>query len=186
MWPHRQQPTRLPVPGLSRQEHWSGLPFPSPLHESEKWKWSRSVLSDPQRPHGLQPTRLLHPWDFPGKSTAVGCHCLLLLKAWVLLYLNNKGSYKIKIWQELLVRSYEINLEKVRSQWELGPKPGIKNDSNRNSIVTTEMSSPWGDRQFLELAYTRFRNNKDQWTNIGARRVTEVYILFLPFPQSGV
>ena len=24
-----------------------------------------------------QPTRLLHPWDFPGKSTGVGCHCLL-------------------------------------------------------------------------------------------------------------
>ena len=26
----------------------------------------------------LQPTRLLHPWDFPGKSTGVGCHCLLI------------------------------------------------------------------------------------------------------------
>ena len=34
-------------------------------------------MSDPQRPHGLQPTRLLCPWDFPGKSTGVGCHCLL-------------------------------------------------------------------------------------------------------------
>ena len=32
--------------GFSRQEHWSGLPFPSPVHESEKWKWSRSVVSD--------------------------------------------------------------------------------------------------------------------------------------------
>ena len=30
-----------------------------------------------QRPHGLQPTRLLRSWDFPGKSTGVGCHCLL-------------------------------------------------------------------------------------------------------------
>ena len=30
-------------------------------------------------PHGLQPTRLLHPWDFPGKSTRVGCHCLLCM-----------------------------------------------------------------------------------------------------------
>ena len=38
---------------------------------------SRSVVSDSQRPHGLQPTRLLCPWDFPGKSTGVGCHCLL-------------------------------------------------------------------------------------------------------------
>ena len=23
-------------------------------------------------PHGLQPTRLLRPWDFPGRSTGVG------------------------------------------------------------------------------------------------------------------
>ena len=26
----------LPSLGFSRQEHWSGLPFPSPMHESEK------------------------------------------------------------------------------------------------------------------------------------------------------
>ena len=38
---------------------------------------SHSVMSDSERPHGLQPTKLLHPWDFPGKSTGVGCHCLL-------------------------------------------------------------------------------------------------------------
>ena len=54
-----------PSLGFSRQEHWSGLPFPSPMQESEKWKWSRSVVSDSSRPHGLQPTRLLCPWDFP-------------------------------------------------------------------------------------------------------------------------
>ena len=42
-----QAPTSL---GFSRQEHWSGLPFPSPMQESEKWKWSRSVVSDPQWP----------------------------------------------------------------------------------------------------------------------------------------
>ena len=66
-----------PSLGFSRQEHWSGLPFPSPMHESEKWKWSHSVMSSSSRRHGLQPTRLLRPWDFPGKSTGVGCHCLL-------------------------------------------------------------------------------------------------------------
>ena len=26
--------------------------------------------------HPMQPTRLLRPCDFPGKSTGVGCHCL--------------------------------------------------------------------------------------------------------------
>ena len=67
-----------PFLGFSRQEHWSGLPFPSPMHESEKWKWSRSVVSSSSGPHRLQPTRLLSPWDFPGKSTGVGCHHLKL------------------------------------------------------------------------------------------------------------
>ena len=38
---------------------------------------SCSVVSDSLRPHGLQPTRLLSPWNFPGKSTGVGCHFLL-------------------------------------------------------------------------------------------------------------
>ena len=32
--------------GFSRQEYWSGLPFPSPMYETEKWKWSRSVVPD--------------------------------------------------------------------------------------------------------------------------------------------
>ena len=38
---------------------------------------NRSVLSDSLWPHGLQPTRLLRPWNFPGKSTGGGCHFLL-------------------------------------------------------------------------------------------------------------
>ena len=36
-----------------------------------------SVVSDSVQPHRQQPTRLPHPWDSPGKSTGVGCHCLL-------------------------------------------------------------------------------------------------------------
>ena len=31
-----------------------------------------SVVSDSVRPHGLQPTRLLRPWDSPGKNTGLG------------------------------------------------------------------------------------------------------------------
>ena len=38
-----------------------------------KWKWSCSVVSNPQRPHEPQLSRLLLPWDFPGESTGVGC-----------------------------------------------------------------------------------------------------------------
>ena len=36
-------PPGSPVPGILQART---LPFPSPMHESEKWKWSRSVVSD--------------------------------------------------------------------------------------------------------------------------------------------
>ena len=44
-----------PSLGFSRQEHWSGLPYPSPMQESEKWKWSRSVVSDSSDPMDCSP-----------------------------------------------------------------------------------------------------------------------------------
>ena len=53
---------------------------------SKEVKWSLSVVSDSQQPHGLKPTRLLHPWDFPDKSTGVGCHHLLQIA--FLFFLN--------------------------------------------------------------------------------------------------
>ena len=34
-------------------------------------------MSDSVRPRRRQPTRLLCPWDSPGKNTGVGCHFLL-------------------------------------------------------------------------------------------------------------
>ena len=36
-----------------------------------------SVVSDSLKPHGLQPSRLLCPWDSPCKNTEVGSHVLL-------------------------------------------------------------------------------------------------------------
>ena len=86
-------------------------------------------MSDSYRPHGLQPTRLLRPWDFPGKSTGVGCHCLLryvkLLelindfrkglgykfntqKSFVFLYTNNEISEK-----KVKKISFEVALKKT-------------------------------------------------------------------------
>ena len=66
-----------PSLGFSRQEHWSGLQFPSPMHE--KWKVKVKLLSR---------VRLLAtPWTaiyqappsmgFSRQSTTAGCHCLL-------------------------------------------------------------------------------------------------------------
>ena len=36
-----------------------------------------AVMSDSVWPHGLQPTRLLCPWNFPGKNTGAGCYFFL-------------------------------------------------------------------------------------------------------------
>ena len=59
----------------------------------EDIQFSRSVVFDSLRPHGLQPTRLLCPWDFPGKSSGVGCHCLLRYKSIHGCYFNNDKIY---------------------------------------------------------------------------------------------
>ena len=111
-----------PSLGFSRQEHWSGLPFPSPVHESEKWKWSRSVVSDSSRPRGLQPTRPLRPWDFPGKRTGVGCHCLLRALSYSFLNTSRHKTYfllcytsKSRWWESGNVKiTIKINMQNNR------------------------------------------------------------------------
>ena len=66
-------PPGSPIPGIlqARTLEWVAISF------SKAWKWKVKVKSLSQRLHGLQPSKLLRPWDFPGKSTRVGCHCLL-------------------------------------------------------------------------------------------------------------
>ena len=70
-------PPGSPIPGIlqARTLEWVAISF------SNAWKWKVKVkllvVSDSSRPHGLQSTRLLRPWDFPGKSTGVRCHCFL-------------------------------------------------------------------------------------------------------------
>ena len=53
------------------------LPWQNNLGWDTEAKWSGLFVSDSVRPHGLQPTRLLCPWDFLGNSTGVDCHFLL-------------------------------------------------------------------------------------------------------------
>ena len=98
-------PPSSSVHGIPQARYWSGLPFPLPgdlpdprvkrsspavagtffttespgkpsYHMHCCCCFSRSVLSDSLRPHGPL-TRLLCPWDSPGKNTGVSCHFLL-------------------------------------------------------------------------------------------------------------
>ena len=51
--------------------------FQARLLQFSSGQFNHSVVSDSLRPHGLWPTRLLCPWESPGKKTAVGSHSLL-------------------------------------------------------------------------------------------------------------
>ena len=71
---------------------------------------SHSVVSDSLWPHGLQPARLLCPWDSPGKNTGVDSHDLLQgifptqgsnpglpHCRWILYHLSHQGNFYV-IW----------------------------------------------------------------------------------------
>ena len=77
-----------PSLGFSKQEHWSGLPFPSPMYESEKWNevaQSCPTLGDPMdcslpgfSVHGILQARMLE-WGAPILPSIYG-HVLNMIK----------------------------------------------------------------------------------------------------------
>ena len=64
-----------PVPGIPQERtlEWVAISF------SNAWKWKVKVKTLSRIWPSVTPwtAAFLHPWDFPGKSTGVGCHCLL-------------------------------------------------------------------------------------------------------------
>ena len=72
--PRDGSPLGSSIPGILQARTLEWVAFPSPMHESEKWKWSRfsrvRLCATPE----TEATRLPRPWDSPGKSTGVGCH----------------------------------------------------------------------------------------------------------------
>ena len=72
-----RQPTRLPIPGIlqARTLEWVAISF------SNAWKWKGKVkLLSRVRPSATPWTAAYQAppsMGFPGRSTGVGCHCLL-------------------------------------------------------------------------------------------------------------
>ena len=85
MRPHRQQPNQAsPSLGFSRQEHWSRLPFPSPMRESEVAQ-SCPTLSDPMdcslpvsSIHGIFQARVLE-WGAIAFSGEAPCWVIIIV-----------------------------------------------------------------------------------------------------------
>ena len=102
-------PPGSPVPGILQAKtlEWVAISF------SNAWKWKVKVKSLGRAWLLAAPWtaayQLLHPWDFPGKSTGVGCHCLLLLlfrRHWIFLrHLCTKYKWQINMhesWEVLI------------------------------------------------------------------------------------
>ena len=83
------------------------------FEEQIKWRFSYCCLvaklyPNALQPHGLQPGRLLCPWDFPSKNMGVGC-CFLLQKIFPTqgsnphLLQGQADSYHWATWETSLV-----------------------------------------------------------------------------------
>ena len=72
-------------------------------------------MSNSVRPHRRQSTRLLHPWDSPGKSTGVGCHCLLQTFSLVIY------KWLVERWVSIKKESSNIPKRRVITAFWAGP-----------------------------------------------------------------
>ena len=94
-------------------------------------------MSDSLRPHRLEPTRLLCPWDFPGNSTGVDCHFLrsheikrcLLLKRKVMTNLDSIFKSrditlptKVRLVKALVFSSGHVRMWKLDYKESWAPK----------------------------------------------------------------
>ena len=152
-----------PIPGIlqARTLEWVALSF------SNAWKWKVKVMSFSHvrllATPGLQPTKLLHPWDFPGKSTGVGCHCFLWKYYATKLYLRNlekEGAAlvaqtvkSLPTMQETLVRSLgqEDHLEKEMAThssllaWKI---PRVDKPGGLQSMESHRIRDNWDTNTF--------------------------------------
>ena len=116
-----------------------------------------SVVSSSSGPHGLQPTRLLCPWDFPGMNTGVGCHFLLqgifptqgwnsdLLRGlrWILYQLSHQGG-------PLDEDGVGLPVATVQS-WERRSCPPVSfGKSSSQAMESFYRATPWKRRKGLE------------------------------------
>ena len=94
-------PPGSPIPGTlqTRRLEWVAIS----LSNAWKWKVNLKVKSRPtSQPLGLQPTRLLRPWEFPGKSTGVGRQCPLQMD-------YNSGLLLVLMQQNFVLQIFQYN-----------------------------------------------------------------------------
>ena len=119
LWdPKDGSPPGSPVPGIlqARTLEWVAISF------SNSWKWKVKVKSLSRVRLFVNPWTAAYqaprPWDFPGKSTGVGCHCLLLnntLEESIAEELR-QNFWKTEWWKSVPQKKYRKNNEKEQRQ----------------------------------------------------------------------
>ena len=132
-------PPGSPVPRIlqARTLEWVAISF------SNSWKWKVKVKSLGRvrlfTTHGLQPTRLLHPGDFRGKSTGVRCHFLLhcamqygIKKRWYIYTMKYYLAPRLVLIQLLPDRDWNSTFQffSLVSDWFSSQSPLEPHDGN--------------------------------------------------------
>ena len=99
------------------------------------------VMPDSLQPHGLQPIRLLWPWDFPGKDTGVVCHFLL----WGIFPTHWLNLGLLHCRQILYQVSYQ------GSQHSIKYVKGIRAKHTLRCLYNTEIHKSWKENDEQEL-----------------------------------
>ena len=123
-------PPGSPAPGIlqARTLEWVAISF------SSAWKWKVKVKL-------LSPVRLLATaWEFPGKSTGVGCHCLLRKRS---TQLNKSVWWHTVSWSRPNMMSMSVPVCSVMSSslWLYGLEP----------TSLSPMQEYWSGLPFLPL-----------------------------------
>ena len=120
-------------------ENWGSRKMPNKSNLKKSKSVSHSFVSDTLQPYGLQPTRLLCPWDSPGKNTEMGSHSLLqgifMTQGSNLGLLHCRHSDFFIIWATRLMTRLKLNY--------LFNGPVSK--YSHNERVRVSMNTLWGD-----------------------------------------
>ena len=138
----------------------------SSLQNVEEWEEVHacqvaSVVSASLQPHGLQPFRLLCPWDSPGKNTGMGCHALLQgifltqelnLCLLCLLALEEGFLTTSATWEEVHGPMIFIHSKRFMVLWYLSILKTHKPQRETVQSRTREQQAPENERKFAQPA----------------------------------
>ena len=137
-------------------------------------------MSDPQQAHGLQPSMLLRPWDYPGRSTGVGCHCLLRLK----LYSKTKtlvSTETIKLRRKHRGKSSWPSILQ-RFLWYDTKSTNNKGKTDKSDFIKIKHSCTWEDTiRIVKTQPTEWKkilvHHIYHFLTIKLRKTVTVYVL---------